>query len=177
MAKYVCRCGTITRDDDPDFGLSLFSGREYDAARDMHDLFLDAHQVWHCPICDRLWVFWEPGPGVWPIEYVRWRPSLEETAARLQVARGVTLSRSPDPTLDWVDEQGIRYAAVGGFHRRHFAKEWPHLQTRIRDAQAAADIVVVDTAELAQEQRAAVEAFIAPLGAAVVLVDAGWLRP
>ena len=61
MAKMICRCETILRDDDPDGSLLLISRREFDVDSDSTYLFGLAKLVLHCPTCGRLWVFWEDG--------------------------------------------------------------------------------------------------------------------
>ena len=57
----ICRCETILRDDDPDGSLLLLSRREFDVDLDSTYLFGLAKLVQHCPMCGRLWVFWEDG--------------------------------------------------------------------------------------------------------------------
>ena len=68
MAKMICRCEMILRDDDPDCSLFLLSDREFDVDKDSAHLFGLAKLVLHCPACGRLWVFWEEGKA--PAEYV-----------------------------------------------------------------------------------------------------------
>ncbi|MEU4239856.1 hypothetical protein [Actinoplanes sp. NPDC026619] len=60
MAKLSCVCGTLLRDDDPDNALRMLSNDEFDVDRDATYLFGRSKLVLHCPVCGRLWVFWEP---------------------------------------------------------------------------------------------------------------------
>lgn len=69
MAKMICQCETLLRDDDPDgSSLLLLSRREFDVDLDSTYLFGLAKLVLHCPTCGRLWVFWEDGMA--PVEYM-----------------------------------------------------------------------------------------------------------
>lgn len=77
MAKTICACGTILRDDDPDDSLLLLSRREFNVDLDSSHLFGVARIVLHCPTCMRLWVFWEDGKG--PTEYLT-SPELPDNA-------------------------------------------------------------------------------------------------
>ncbi|MGW6931010.1 hypothetical protein ACWGE0_13170 [Lentzea sp. NPDC054927] len=72
MAKFRCKCGTVTRDDDPDHGLQMFTSREYeDDVEELWQLIGACRQVIDCPTCGRLWVWWENEPGFPPTEYLR----------------------------------------------------------------------------------------------------------
>lgn len=80
MAKLLCRCGTILRDDDPDESYVMNSWRQFDAvdeeveSTDNPDvtasslLFGTGVPVRRCPVCGRLWVFW--GKDGFATEYV-----------------------------------------------------------------------------------------------------------
>lgn len=61
MAKMICACGTLLRDDDPDGSILLLSRREFDVDVDSSHLFGLAKMALHCSTCGRLWVFWEDG--------------------------------------------------------------------------------------------------------------------
>ncbi len=91
------------------------------------------------------------------------------TAIRVQQERGVVLQRSPNPSLDWVDDAGKTYDAVGNFNAKFFDQQWPNLQTRILDHMEA-DFVPVDVSGFTAEQIAKVQQFIAPLGPSVFIV-------
>lgn len=69
MATMRCRCGTVLRDDDPALNHLLFSRGEFDVDQDSVMLLGRGREVWRCPVCGRLWVFWEPGGD--PTEYLR----------------------------------------------------------------------------------------------------------
>ena len=86
-----------------------------------------------------------------------------ETALRIQTERGVTLTRSTDPYVDWVDGNGNTYDAVGNFSSKYFDQQWPNLQARILDHLQYADYVPVDVSEFTPEQIAEVRQFIGPL--------------
>lgn len=71
MATMRCRCGQILRDeDDAETTMLLFSQRDYDIDISSSDLLGRAVDLWRCPNCGRLWVFWDeskaseyvPGP-------------------------------------------------------------------------------------------------------------------
>jgi hypothetical protein len=68
VAKLLCKCGTVLRDDDPEYGLLLFKRREFDVDVDSILLLGRAREVWRCRTCGRLWVFWEPTGNA--VEYV-----------------------------------------------------------------------------------------------------------
>jgi hypothetical protein len=114
-----------------------------------------------CPPPDRSWQRWP-----------RCRQSEYDTAVRVQEERGVTLRRSSDPSVDWVDDAGKTYDAVGNFPSRYFSQQWPNLQTRILDHMAKADFVPVDVSQFTSEQVALVRTFIQNLGPRVFLVGA-----
>ncbi|MEU3646815.1 hypothetical protein AB0E59_25775 [Lentzea sp. NPDC034063] len=76
MAKFRCKCGTITRDDDPDHGLLMFSHGEFDndIVEELSDVVGVSRQVIDCPGCGRLWVWWNRDFSSTPVEYVRQPP-------------------------------------------------------------------------------------------------------
>jgi len=98
------------------------------------------------------------------------RQSEYETALRIEEARGVTLTRSADPSIDWVDQYGNTYDAVGNFSSKYFDQQWPNLQARILDHMDKADFVPVDVSGFTPEQIAQVQQFIEPLGPSVFIV-------
>lgn len=98
------------------------------------------------------------------------RPSEYETAARIQRERGVVLRRSANPGVDWVDESGNTYDAVGNFSSDYFDRQWANLQTRILDHMSKADFVPVDVSRFTDAQIAQVREFIESLGPAVYMV-------
>jgi hypothetical protein len=82
------------------------------------------------------------------------RPSEAETGSRVEDARGVTSSRSPDPNgPDWVGSDGRR-----------------NLQGQIVKHLDKADYVPVDVSKFTPEQIAKVKEFIGPLGPRVFTV-------
>ena len=70
MATLRCKCGTVLRDDDPDFGMLLFSQRDFDVDMEAVVLRGRAKEVWQCRTCERLWIFWDV-MGAIPTEYVK----------------------------------------------------------------------------------------------------------
>ena len=95
----------------------------------------------------------------------RYRPAEMETAHRVQHRDRVKLTRSEDPTVDWVDELGRTYDAVGsGLPTAHFDRQWQQLRKRITDHVDKADFVPVDVASLSPSQQATVKAFVDSLG-------------
>jgi hypothetical protein len=69
MATIRCKCGTVIRDDDPDMDYLLMTRGEFDIDLDSGLLRGRARDVWRCPTCERLWVFWDNGGQ--PTEYLR----------------------------------------------------------------------------------------------------------
>jgi uncharacterized protein YukE len=90
----------------------------------------------------------------------QFRQAEAETAQRVERALGIELKRSPDPNVDWVDDAGRTYDAVGNFDARYFEPQWPNLQTRIVDHLAKADTVPIDVSRFTPEQVAKVQKFI-----------------
>jgi hypothetical protein len=89
------------------------------------------------------------------------RPSESDTAARLETARGVTLTRAPaGSSADWVDENGTSYDAVGNFPPEFFDRQWPQLQHQIVRHLDKADLVPVDVSRFEPGQAAQVRQFI-----------------
>jgi hypothetical protein len=99
------------------------------------------------------------------------RQSEMETANRVEQELGVTLERSTDPQVDWVDPaSGKTYDAVGNFDSKYFDQQWPNLQVRIMDHLAKADFVPIDVTKFTPAQVAQVEQFIQNLGPRVFIV-------
>ncbi|GIH05099.1 hypothetical protein Rhe02_31660 [Rhizocola hellebori] len=95
----------------------------------------------------------------------RYRAGEADTAVRVEEATGTTLSRSTDPSVDWVDNAtGKTYDAVGNFPQQHFDAQWPNLQTKIIDHLAKADYVPVDVSQWTPDQIAKVQKFITDNG-------------
>ena len=69
MATLLCKCNTILRDDDPDLSYLVLSNREFDVDESPIALLGKTKQLWRCPTCGRLWVFWEDVAA--PTEYLR----------------------------------------------------------------------------------------------------------
>lgn len=69
MATMRCKCGTLLRDDNPDWDYLLMSRREFDVDIGSGILRGRARDVWKCWTCQRLWVFWDPRGE--PMEYLR----------------------------------------------------------------------------------------------------------
>jgi hypothetical protein len=98
------------------------------------------------------------------------RKSEMETALRVESELGVTLTRSTNPAVDWVDANGKTYDSVGNFDGRYFDREWPHLQERILDHPAKADRVPIDVSRFTPAQVHLIQQFILDLGPRVFLV-------
>jgi hypothetical protein len=100
----------------------------------------------------------------------KYRPAEEETARRVETERGVRLRRSPDPKVDWVDEDGATYDALGNFDGRFFDQQWPNLQVRIMDHLAKSEWAPIDVSRFTSTQVQQVRMFIKDLGPRVFLV-------
>jgi hypothetical protein len=61
VAKLLCKCENVLRDDDPESGLLLFRRGEFDVDLDAVLLRGRGREVWWCSNCGRLWVFWDRG--------------------------------------------------------------------------------------------------------------------
>lgn len=73
--------------------------------------------------------------------------------------------------VDWFDQHGRTYDAVGGFPGQYFDKQWKQLRKRILDHLDKADFVPVDVSGFSDDQIRRVREFIAPLGPWVFLVE------
>ena len=93
-----------------------------------------------------------------------------ETALRIEAERGVKLTRSMDASVDWVDQNGKTYDAVGPFPAQYFDQEWPNLQGQIVRHLGKADYIPVDVSQFTSAQVAEVQQFIAPLDPRVFIV-------
>jgi hypothetical protein len=100
----------------------------------------------------------------------KFRQSEYDTACRIQSERNVQLTRSDRPNVDWIDQNGKTWDAVGNYKSEHFNKQWPNLQYRIVQHMEKADFVPVDVSQFTPEQIDQVRKFIAPLGPRVFLV-------
>ena len=72
--------------------------------------------------------------------------------------------------MDWVDNDGHTYDAVGGFKSRYFDQQWSNLQVRILDHMSKADFVPVDVSGFTESQTEQVSEFIRSLGPRVFMV-------
>jgi hypothetical protein len=59
MAKMRCTCNEVMSYDDPGTGHRLLTDEEFDISRDSADLLGLSRDVWRCPNCGRLWVYWD----------------------------------------------------------------------------------------------------------------------
>jgi uncharacterized protein YukE len=101
----------------------------------------------------------------------KFRPNEYQTAMRIELDRGVVLTRATGQSgVDWVDEDGTTYDAVGPVPERFFEQQWENLQERITGHINKSYFVPVDVAGLTPGQVATVQRFIAPLGPRVFLV-------
>ncbi len=73
--------------------------------------------------------------------------------------------------VDWFDQYGKSYDAVGGFPGRFFDKQWKQFSRRILDHLDKADLVPVDVSQFSADQIRRVREFIAPLGPKVFIVE------
>lgn len=69
MATLLCECGTLLRDDNPDFDYLVMSKGQFDVDLDSIALRGRARDIWRCWTCERLWVFWDLTSE--PVEYLR----------------------------------------------------------------------------------------------------------
>jgi hypothetical protein len=103
----------------------------------------------------------------------KFRIAEAETALRVESETGVTLQRSGDGGVDWVDEANRTYDAVGNFDgtaqvydkatgttMSRFDQQWPRFQETIAEHVAGADFVPVDVSQFTPSQIAQVEAYI-----------------
>jgi hypothetical protein len=133
-------------------------GRGIDGAAEAADAARDAERAAEAAAAHKRELGMDPATG-------RYRAGEAETAVRVEEATGTTLSRSSDPSVDWVDEAtGATYDAVGNFPSQHFDAQWPNLQTKIVDHLAKADYVPVDVSQWTPEQIAKVQKFITDNG-------------
>jgi hypothetical protein len=96
----------------------------------------------------------------------KFRSAEAETAQRVEQELGIELKRSTDPAVDWVDDTGKTYDAVGNFDARHFDRQWPNLQTKIIDHLGKADVVPIDVSRFTPEQVAKIAQFVSDNGLA-----------
>ncbi len=91
---------------------------------------------------------------------------------RIMEQRGVVLWRAARKTgVDWFDQHGRTYDAVGGFPSRYFDRQWKQFSRRIVDHLEKADFVPVDVSRFSDDQVQRVREFVAPLGPRVFLVE------
>jgi uncharacterized protein YukE len=120
---------------------------------------------------DRLARMIDPALGSDPAQGGSFSQSEYQTAMRIELERGVVLTRATEQSgVDWVDENGTTYDAVGNFPSRFFDQQWPNLQRRIMDHMIYSEYVPVDVSQFTAEQIAQVQRFIGPLGPQVFLV-------
>jgi hypothetical protein len=64
MAKMRCACDEVLSFDEPGTGHRLLTDDEFDISRESSDLLGLSRDVWCCPKCGRLWVFWDDWTAV-----------------------------------------------------------------------------------------------------------------
>jgi hypothetical protein len=69
LATLLCKCGTLLRDDNPDFDYLVMPKGQFDVDLDSIALRGRARDIWRCWTCERLWVFWDLTSE--PVEYLR----------------------------------------------------------------------------------------------------------
>lgn len=62
--------------------------------------------------------------------------------------------------MDWIDQSGRTYDAVGGFEGKYFDQEWRSLQSQILRHMGKADFVPVDVSGFAPERAFRVQEFV-----------------
>jgi RHS repeat-associated protein len=95
------------------------------------------------------------------------------TAQRIQQQLGISLTRSPDPGVDWVGPGGETYDAVlSTLKSPYFDDQWQsgNIQTQILQHLAKADYVPVDVSGLSPSQAAQVQQYVDTLGPRVFTV-------
>lgn len=100
----------------------------------------------------------------------KYRPGEVETARILEEQHGISLDRSPDPKVDWVDKAGKTYDAVGPFDGKHLQYQWNNFTRQIDRHLEKADFVPINVSQFTPEQIARVREYIAPLGARVFII-------
>jgi hypothetical protein len=97
----------------------------------------------------------------------RFRPAEAETAIRIELERGVTLTRAPEGhSCDWLDEAGKSYDAVGNFPPQFFDQQWARFSEQIELHLYKADYVPVDVSKFSPEQVRRIEQFVSEKGLA-----------
>jgi hypothetical protein len=88
-------------------------------------------------------------------------PTEAQSGLRLENERDLSLIRSKDPSVDWIDPgTGKTYDAVGNFPSKFFDSQWSNLQARIQDHLEKADFVPVDVSQFTPAQRSIVREYI-----------------
>ncbi len=100
----------------------------------------------------------------------QFRPGEAETARLLEEHHGIQLDRSPDPKVDWVDQAGKTYDAVGPFDGKHLQYQWDNFTRQIERHLEKADFVPVNVSQFTPEQIARMREFTAPLGSRVFII-------
>jgi hypothetical protein len=98
------------------------------------------------------------------------RPGEANTARLLEEHHGVQLDRSPHPKVDWVDQTGKTYDAVGPFDGKHLQYQWDNFTRQIERHPEKVDFVPVNVSQFTPEQIARVREFSAPLGSRVFII-------
>jgi uncharacterized protein YukE len=111
-----------------------------------------------------------PSLGEDPAHGGTFNPGEYQTAMRVELERGIVLTRSPDPELDWQTDDGTTYDAVGNFPGKYLASQWENFTDRIADHVAKADLVPVDVSQFSPEQIEMVEEYIKQFGSHVFMV-------
>ncbi|MCF2533206.1 hypothetical protein [Yinghuangia soli] len=62
MAKIRCTCGEFIRDDDPQQSMLMLARADFEVNSDPVLLFGKATLALRCPVCGRIWVFWDDSP-------------------------------------------------------------------------------------------------------------------
>ena len=93
-----------------------------------------------------------------------------ESARLLEEHHGIQLDRSADPKVDWVDQAGTTYDAVGPFDGKHLQYQWDNFTRQIERHLEKADFVPVNVSQFTPEQIARMREFTAPLGSRVFII-------
>ena len=93
-----------------------------------------------------------------------------ETSQRVQSERGVRLERSDDPRVEWVDQHGRTYDAMGPIPSEYFDKSWRKTMLSLDKHVEKADFTPFDVTGLSPEQIARVKDYIKQYGDRVFVV-------
>jgi RHS repeat-associated protein len=97
-------------------------------------------------------------------------PDEYQTALRVQQERGVWLTRSSDPALEWEDLAGNTYDAMGPIPQQYFDQELSNIEAQLATHLDKATYIPFDVTGLTPVQISVVQQLIAGYGPGVFIV-------